>query len=523
MVRELFFVALIVLLSGNADAAAVKDQGGTSQITAAAQAFQSADFPRAAALFRAVVAADPNNGLAWHFLGQSLAQTGDLVGARKAYEKSLIVTPSGDVADRTRSLLASLPLPDPARIILPDGLSLADWANYANKRLPVEADAVLREVTGYITDYGPIPLLTKLQSGLLQGRIRAIHITSAETATAALPEIADLKRIVPANLDVIALDAWAHHMIGEMTAAQASYSLWLQSAPPDSPARASMVENLMKARGGVGLQLANHPSTPGAVFRDCPDCPEMVVLPSGSFTMGSSSSEQAWAISKGVSPAWVKTESPQHNVSLQSFALAKYDVTFDDWNTCVSAGGCAGYRPADQGWGQGNRPVINVSWQDAKAYVSWLNSMMPGVLSTSGDGPYRLPSEAEWEYAARAGTTTHYYWGDEVGTGNANCDGCGSQWDNKQTSPVGSFRPNPFGLFDMAGNVWQWTVDCYADSYPGVPQDGRPNETGTACDRVIRGGSWDYDPRDLRSAYRGRHSPDLRNGNLGFRLARTLP
>jgi formylglycine-generating enzyme required for sulfatase activity len=136
--------------------------------------------------------------------------------------------------------------------------------------------------------------------------------------------------------------------------------------------------------------------------------------------------------------------------------------------------------------------------------------------------PYRLLAEAEWEYAARAGTTTAYSWGDEIGNGNANCKRCGSQWDDGGTSPVGSFKPNAFGLYDMAGNVWQWVQDCYHDNYVGAPTDGSAWTSGDCSQRMGRGGSWFTGPEDLRSAYRGWTTTGDRSNNLGFRIARTL-
>jgi formylglycine-generating enzyme required for sulfatase activity len=135
---------------------------------------------------------------------------------------------------------------------------------------------------------------------------------------------------------------------------------------------------------------------------------------------------------------------------------------------------------------------------------------------------YRLLSESEWEYAARAGTTTAYPWGDEIGTGNADCIGCGSQWDGKQTSPVGSFKPNSFGLYDMQGNVYQWVEDCYHDSYRDAPTDGSANTTGDCSRRVVRGGAWARSPNELRSAYRHWGATNIRIDNQGFRLARML-
>ena len=240
-------------------------------------------------------------------------------------------------------------------------------------------------------------------------------------------------------------------------------------------------------------------------FQDCPACPEMVVIPPGSFRMGCLSDDDSC-------PAG---ERPVRIVRIpQPFALSKHEVTFADWDACVAAGGCGGYRPTDRGWGRGNRPVIHVSWRDAQAYASW--------LSEETGEPYRLPSESEWEYAARAGTVTKYSWGDLIGRNRANCDGCGSRWDDDRTAPVGSFAPNPFGLHDMHGNVWEWVEDCWNGSYSGAPSDGGAWLSGDCAKRVLRGGSWGVKPRLLRSALRGWNSPGDRLNSIGFRVARTL-
>lgn len=182
------------------------------------------------------------------------------------------------------------------------------------------------------------------------------------------------------------------------------------------------------------------------------------------------------------------------------FAIGKFAVTFDEWDACVAGGGCGGYQPPDNGWGRGNRPVINVSWNDAQTYIQW--------LSHKTGKSYRLPSEEEWEIAARAGTTTEYYWGNDVGHNNANCDGCGSEWDNRKTAPVGSFRPNAFGLYDMMGNVWQWTDTCWQ---------------GNCVKHVFCGGSWNHRPQDMRATTRNWFDTTKRMRYLGFRLAMTLP
>lgn len=180
-------------------------------------------------------------------------------------------------------------------------------------------------------------------------------------------------------------------------------------------------------------------------------------------------------------------------------AVGKFAVTFDEWDACVAEGGCQGYRPADENWGRGKRPVIHVSWQDAKAYTAWL-SHKTGLA-------YRLLTETEWEVATRAGTTTDYYWGAKVGQNNANCDGCGSEWDNRSTAPVGSFAPNAYGLFDMVGNVWQWMND------PAGPEGEQ---------RALRGGSFYGQASTLKIGSRFTTAPNERSMNYGFRVAKPL-
>jgi formylglycine-generating enzyme required for sulfatase activity len=244
---------------------------------------------------------------------------------------------------------------------------------------------------------------------------------------------------------------------------------------------------------------------PGSSFRECAaGCPEMIVIPAGSFLMGSKETEKNRYSNEG----------PQHQVTIaQPVAVSKFELTFDEWDTCAAYGDC-GLKISDAGWGRGPRPAIFVSWDDAQQYVAWL-SRMTGKH-------YRLLSEAEYEYATRGGTTTTFPWGNDIGQNHANCDGCGSQWDNKQTAPVGSFAPNGFGLYDMVGNVFEWTEDCYHDSYSGAPTDGSAWTASDCSARVVRGGSWRSNPEELRSASRNSGTAENRNSNLGFRIGRTL-
>ena len=247
---------------------------------------------------------------------------------------------------------------------------------------------------------------------------------------------------------------------------------------------------------------------PLASFRECAkDCPEMIVIPAGEFMMGLLNFENSRFTDEG----------PQHKVTIpRPFAVSKFDVTFGDWDACADVGGCPRIGYAD--FGRRTMPVINVVWDDAQKYVAWLSKM-------TGQ-PYRLLTEAEWEYAARAGSSTAYFWGDQVGRDNANCNGCGSQWDDQKTSLVGSFKPNAFGLYDMAGNVWQWVQDCYHDSYNGhngkPPNDGAAWTTDDCSQRVARGGAWLSSSDKLRSSFRDGLIPGFRVNYLGFRVGRTL-
>ncbi len=239
--------------------------------------------------------------------------------------------------------------------------------------------------------------------------------------------------------------------------------------------------------------------------------PEMVVVPAGSFQMGCVSGLYC-----------ADEEQPVHRVTFaQSFAAGKYEVTFAEWDGCVASGGCRDYRPGDKGWGRGRRPVIYVSWEDAQAYVKW--------LSEETGQAYRLLSEAEWEYVARAGKTTLYSWGDSIGQNQATCYRCGSQWDpigfldiGGQTAPVGSFAANGWGLHDVNGNVWEWVQDCWNEGYAGAPSDGRAWESGDCRRRIQRGGAWTTTAWDFRLAYRAKDPADNRNKNSGFRIARSL-
>jgi formylglycine-generating enzyme required for sulfatase activity len=232
-------------------------------------------------------------------------------------------------------------------------------------------------------------------------------------------------------------------------------------------------------------------------FKDCPACPEMVVVPAGSFTMGSPASEPERSVNED-----------QVRVSIPApFAVGKFAVTFDEWDGCVADSGCNGYRPNDFRGGRGKRPVIGVNWDDAKAYAAW--------VSRKTGKTYRLLSEAEREYVTRAGTTTPFWWGSSITPKQANYDG-------RVTVPVDIFEPNPWGLYNVHGNVWEWIEDCWNDSNNGNPGDGSARKTSNCSQRMVRGGSWVDNPRYLRSATRSWGFADIRYDSRGFRLARTL-
>ena len=248
-------------------------------------------------------------------------------------------------------------------------------------------------------------------------------------------------------------------------------------------------------------------SRPGRRFRDCAECPQMVVIPAGSFLMGSPESEEGRDDDEG----------PVHPVEIgEPFAVGVYEVTFEEWDACAAAGGCGAYRPDDEGWGRGRRPVINVSWKDAQEYMTWLRRK-------TGE-EYRLLNEAEWEYAARGGSRTRYSFGDEITLRQANYGGHTGKTNIGKTLPVGSYRANGFGLYDMHGNVWEWVQDCWSwnGSYRGAPSNGDAWERGNCSRRVLRGGSGGSSPWGLRSANRNRYDTGYRGYSIGFRVARTL-
>lgn len=238
-------------------------------------------------------------------------------------------------------------------------------------------------------------------------------------------------------------------------------------------------------------------ATAGTEIKDCPACPTLISLPPGSFTMGSNSSDPS--------------EKPAHQVTLSApFAIGKTEVTVQQWNSCVEAGAC---HKLAQG-GSANAPARDVSWDDAQQYLKWLSA-------TSGKA-YRLPTEAEWEYAARAGTSTRYWWGEQMAAGKANCKDCGQPWGLEGPANAGTFAANPFGLHDMNGSVWEWASDCWHSTFKDAPSDGRSWDQPNCTVRVIRGGSWREGAAYMVSSTRFKYDASVRHSQNGLRVARSL-
>ncbi|WP_187640013.1 SUMF1/EgtB/PvdO family nonheme iron enzyme [Bosea sp. F3-2] len=238
------------------------------------------------------------------------------------------------------------------------------------------------------------------------------------------------------------------------------------------------------------------PASKTGPIRDCSDCPELTAIPPGSFQMGSND--------------LYEFEKPVHPVAVRGFYLGTREVSLEEWDRCVNEGGC-NYRPDDRGLGRGKRPVTDIHWIDANAYLAW--------LSAKTGKRYRLPSESEWEYAARAGTTTVYPWGQTMEKDRANCLGCNDQ-PRRSAITSGQYPPNAFGLYDMAGNAAEWVADCWSENYRAAPRDGSAYVVPGCRERVLRGGSFNNDPRYLRSAARFKYEADVRFYTNGFRVAR---
>ena len=430
----------------------------------------------------------------------------------------------------------SAPQPAPLAQTTPstiDGLSLDDWLLvYGSNPITI---ASLNKVVAYERQHGGNAAsrsyinkglkvaLANVNSaddlleyqrkfGYLPGAPAQIEARLAEllAAGASRADLIRLRSQFPASATLRLQLAGAYHQAKLFDAAAGEYQSWLGLTDSSHPERKSVLEALVAAREGRLLYKA------GDIIQDCPECPQMVYIPAGSFRMGD------------IQGGGDSDEKSVHRVSVKAFLMSATEVTFDQWDACVAAGGCS-HKPSDESWGRGSRPVINVSWKYiTDQYIPWLNKK-------TGE-QYRLPTEAEWEYAARAGSETRYFFGNnsddmcKYGNGaDLEAKKQNSDWTvvncndgYYRTAPVASFAANAFGLYDMHGNVWEWTQDCWNGSYKGAPSDGTAWLSGNCSRRVLRGGSWYGNPIVLRSANRLRYTTDYRNYNNGFRLARTL-
>ena len=434
-----------------------------------------------------------------------------------------------DPAPQPATTQAAIPAPQPAPPAQTtpstiDGLSLSDWLLvYGSNPITI---ASLDKVVAYEQQHGGSAAsrsyiykglkvaLANVDSaddlleyqrkfGYLPGAPAQIEVRLTEilAAGASREDLIRLRAQFPASETLRLQLASEYHRAKLFDAAAGEYQSWLGLTDSSHPQRKQVLEALVAAREG---RLP--------IIQDCSQCPQMVYIPAGSFRMGD------------IQGGGDSDEKPVHRVSVKAFLMSATEVTFAEWDACVAAGGCddSGLRSAggDNGWGRRTRPVIEVSWEDAQQYVKW--------ISAKTGEQYRLPTEAEWEYGARAGSETKYSWGnqspvcrDGASNGarfddNKNCDDIG-------TAPVASYSANAFGLYDMHGNVWEWTQDCWNGSYKGAPSDGTAWLSGDCGRRVLRGGSWVNYPYGLRSADRSRIAAGYRNnGLIGFRLARTL-
>ena len=411
------------------------------------------------------------------------------------------------------------------------------------------ADPVARSADGRTPlhsaayESGSRGVVSALLAGGAGGEFTTLHVAALTGDRAALttaleedgdPDAADAYGWTPLHFAALA-GRWTDEpmMVEDLVAAGADLEARDLNGmtPPDVLSRyggkASVAAALLRAGAGQGPDggpaadsergvISAEPASDvagleaGDMFRDCKECPEMVVVLAGSFMMGSPDTEDGRFDDEG----------PRHRVTIGTrIAVGVHEVTFAEWDACALAGGCADHWPGDEGWGRETHPVINMNWNDAQAYLAWLSA------ETRED--YRLLTEAEWEYVARAGTTTAWYWGESesgqcrYGNGSDLFVDCADGYEF--TAPVGSFQPNPFGLYDVLGNAWEWTEDCWNDDYSGAPVNGSAWESGDCSRRVMRGGGFRLSgPELLRSAIRVGETAGNRGDNNGFRVARTM-
>jgi formylglycine-generating enzyme required for sulfatase activity len=357
--------------------------------------------------------------------------------------------------------------------------------------------------------------LTTDQRIQVQGRFKAaVDFFQAGDYAAARRDFEAVLAVDPLNVTALFYLADTLLRLGDTAAATAAYGKVIAIDRSSDMARES-VGSIKKIEANVTAMAADKARQPSDNFRDCAQCPAMVVVPSGSFLMGSDREEAGH----------YDNESPMRTVTFaRNFAVGKFAISFAEWDACAADGGCNSYMPPDNNWGRGKQPVIFVSWNNAKSYVAW--------LSRKTGKTYRLLSEAEREYVTRAGTTSMFWWGAELSPGRANYDGnyvlsAGQKGEFRgRPLPVDALTPNPWGLYQVHGNVLEWIEDCAADAtwkdYSSAPSDGAPQDTADCKARMLRGGAWDDLPRSLRAAARNQAYYTTRNYAVGFRVARDL-
>ena len=423
------------------------------------------------------------------------------------------------------------------------GAGNGDWRLELTSELDLEVLSYIRTAGGFLTsmhDVVPIDgarhrvsIFNPARNVNQASRLRLVNLGEerADVAIVGVDDRGEATVPLPASLapgtarTFTAADLeTAFGLEGSLAGRLGKWRLWVESEDPTRSLVALLSDirqpilamSLLESPTGHLTNLSSARRCTGTGFRDAladgGEGPEMVVIPPGRFEMGCRRDDCGEAAL------------PVHEVVFaQPFALSRTEVTFAQWDACVAAGGCNGYVPRDRFWGRGDRPVIYVGREDAEAYTAWLSDQT-GVR-------YRLPSEAEWEYAARAGGYTQYSWGDVVGDGRANCAGCGGRWDSLGTlplflfgggtAPVGTFAANAFCLHDMHGNVGEWVADWWNESYEGAPSDGSAWTAGDPAWHVARGGSWALPFGTMRSSDR-LATTDERSAYAGFRVARTI-
>ena len=425
---------------------------------------------------------------------------------------------------------------DPSQVVLASGRLLSDWMLLSEDRLASgEYRTLLVEGAGHLRKHGRFASVESVVERALEGLVEGLRVTNEASARAALRSVEQIRDVAGERAALTQVEARASLRLGRFDEAVLSYRKWLRLAGPGHPERREMLAGLRKAEKRERLPQA------GERFRDCDEawCPEMVVVPAGSFMMGSPASEEARDDDEG----------PRHRVRIaKPLAVGVYEVTRRQFAAFVGAtdhdagNRCQAYEGGSWEWLEGlswrnpgfdqtdAHPVVCVRWEDAQAYVDWLGEK-------TGEA-YRLLSESEWEYVARAGTQTSRYWGESVSGQCRHGNGADgslkrhySDWEwatvgcddgEVHTAPVGQFKANRFGLHDVHGNVWEWVEDCWNGSYAGAPTDGSAWRSGDCSQRVLRGGSWYSYPGFLRAAVRNGVVTGVRSGFIGFRIARTL-